>query len=113
MRSQGICSLSTLSQLSILSMGLLDALAKSSPGEGRVPASMLFYDRESFHVEHHPRHRVNQWKPWLEARRFGIVALGYARPGELESELVKRIDQFAWLAVSRALSSHADIRVGD
>jgi hypothetical protein len=94
-------------------MGLLDALAKSPPGEARVPASMLFYDRESFHIEHHPRRRVNQWKPWLEAQRFGIVALGYARPGELESELVKRIDQFAWLAVSRVFSSHADIQVGD
>ena len=93
-------------------MGLLDALAKSPPGEARVPASMLFYDRESFHVEHHPRSRVSQWKPWLEARRFGIVALGYAQPGERESELVKRIDQFAGLAVSRALSSQADIRVG-
>jgi len=76
---------------------------------------MLFYDRESFHVEHHPRSRVNEWRPWLEARRFGVVALGYARPGELESELVKRIDQFAWRAVSRALSSQVDIdiRVGD
>ena len=94
-------------------MGLLDALAKSPPGEARVPASMLFYDRESFHVEHHPRSRVSQWKPWLESRRFGIVVLGFAQPGELESELVKRIDQFAGRAVSRALSSQADIRVGN
>lgn len=96
-------------------MGLLDALAGAPPGEARVPASMLFYDRESFHVEHHPRSRVNEWRSWLEARRFGVVALGYARPGELESELVKRIDQFAWRAVSRALGSQVDIdiRVGD
>jgi hypothetical protein len=93
-------------------MGLLDALANSPSGEARVLASMLFYDRESFHVEHHPRSRVSQWKPWLEARRFGIVALGYARPGERESELIKRIDQFAGRAVSRALSSQGDIRTG-
>jgi hypothetical protein len=74
---------------------------------------MLFYGRDSFHVEHHPRARVNLWRSWLEDRRFGIVALGYARPGELESDLVKRIDEFAWLAASRAFSSRADIRVGE
>src|SRR5579862_999642 len=102
---QRILSIQSIFTIQTIFMGLLDALAKSPPGEARVPASMLFYDRESFHVEHHPRSRVSQWKPWLEARRFGIVALGYAQPGERESELVKRIDQFAGLAVSRALSS--------
>jgi hypothetical protein len=93
-------------------MDLLDALAKSPPGEARAPASMLFYGRDSFHVEHHPRTRMGLWRSWLESRRFGIVALGYARPGELESELVKRIDQFAW-RVSRTLRSDADIKMGD
>src|SRR3979490_1584404 len=93
-------------------MGLLDALAKSVPGEARPPASMLFYGRESFHVEHHPRNRVNQWRPGVEARRFGIVALGYARPGELESQLVERLDQIA-LREGRRLHSHADIKSGD
>jgi hypothetical protein len=93
-------------------MGLLDALAKVPPGEARAPASMLFYGRDSFHVEHHPRSRVNQWRPWLEARRFGVVALGYARPGELESELVERLDQFALRGV-RKFQSLADIKSGD
>jgi len=97
-------------------MGLLDALARTPVDEPSAPASMLFYDRESFHVEHHPRKRVNHWKSWLENRLFGVVALGYARPGEPESELVKRIDQFAGCAVNRALTSadyNFDFRVGD
>jgi len=98
-------------------MGLLDALAKSFPGEARTPASMLFYGRDSFRVEHHPRSRVNQWRPWVEGRRFGIVALGYARPGELESELVKRLDQFAFSEVRRLQwdtdIKQADIKIGD
>jgi len=90
-------------------MGLLDVLAKGPADEKRVLASMLFYGRESFHVEHHPRSRVKQWMPWLEAGRFGIVALGYARPGEFESELVKRLDQFAWQGVRKALRSRVDV----
>jgi hypothetical protein len=104
--------ISNLSILSGISMGLLDALAKVPTGETRAPASMLFYGRDSFHVEHHPRARVGLWRSWLENRRFGIVALGYARPGELESELVKRIDQCAW-RVSTTLRSDADIQMGD
>jgi hypothetical protein len=95
-------------------MGLLDALAKSPPGEARVPASMLFYGRESFHVEHHPRSRVSQWRRWVEARRFGIVALGYARPGERESQLVERLDQIALRQVRRLHSQDdIDIKFGD
>jgi hypothetical protein len=93
-------------------MGLLDALAKSALGEARPPASMLFYGRETFHVEHHPRNRVNQWRPWVEARRFGIVALGYSRPGELESQLVERLDQIALREVRR-FHARADVESGD
>jgi hypothetical protein len=73
---------------------------------------MLFYGLESFHVEHHPRNRVNQWRPWVEARRFGIVALGYSRPGELESQLVQRLDQIALREVRR-FHAGADIESGD
>jgi hypothetical protein len=95
-------------------MGLLDALANLPPGEERAPASMLFYGRDSFHVEHHPRSRVNRWRPWLEARRFGVVALGYAHDGELESELVERIDRGALRWVRRLHSrGDIDIKFGD
>jgi hypothetical protein len=82
-------------------MGLLDALAKSTPGEARPPASMLFYGRESFHVEHHPRARVDLWRQWVETRRFGVIALGCARPGELESQLVERLDKAALREVAK------------
>jgi hypothetical protein len=61
---------------------------------------------------HDRLNRVNQWRPWVKARRFGIVALGYSRLGELESQLVERLDQIALREVRRP-HSRADIRSGD
>jgi hypothetical protein len=80
-------------------MGLLDVLAKSPPQDARASASMVFYGRESFYVEHHAQNRGSQWRQRveaaLEAGRFGVIAVGCARPGELESQLIERFDRAA------------------
>src|SRR6266478_2804855 len=96
-------------------MGLLDTLALSRRRPEEQVASLVFYGRESFCVERQPRDRINQWRNWLDSRHFGVVALGYARPGELESQLVERLDAFAFQEVRRIHSSaefkHCDLLI--